>query len=407
MNPSSRPSARAYFLRGLLVVVTAAVLASILHKLGVLDRLELLNFDTWLLSKQELKASDIVLVTIEQPDYDKVFKASSPLNAQKVIDIINSIAVSNPKIIGVDLDTSLWTETEFGKIHANVPIVWAREAELQRVEVNSVPDGIPPRSEPVEKYTLREVAHIDLTLFCWGLTAIAPDDDGEVRSYYRRIPMFPSQVDKPDLTYPSFARELAHEHLPPDKRAKSDCDEQQERANVEELRHRINFFTGRIPRLSARAVQGIAGTDTLTGKIVLLGGAFSQARDRYATPLGMMDGVEILGHAVLTEKHGGILEAGPKVAAFVDVLVGLLLITLNYFLITRLHGSAKLWMLPIEFVLLPVLSVLLSLAAFLSFSYYSSFFLVLLGVFTHQLVEHVLEYRTLLREHPNANESAA
>ena len=219
--------------------------------------------------------------------------------------------------------------------------------------------------------------------------------------------MFPGQENKSGPTYPSFAQVLSREHLPLDKKAESDCGDQEEQSNAEELEHRINFFTRRISRFSVKAVKGFAGTDALTGKTVLLGGAFRQARDRYPTALGMMDGVEILGHAVLTEKHGGIREAGPKVTTFIDILVGLLLVTLNYFLMTRLPGSARSWMLPIEFVLLPVISVLLSLAAFLSFSYFSSFFLVLLGVFSHQLVEHVLEYRSLLREHANANASGA
>ena len=53
-----------------------------------------------------------MLVVIDEDDYRSVFKSQSPLAAQGIFNIIQAILKGNPKVVGVDLDTSQWVLRE-------------------------------------------------------------------------------------------------------------------------------------------------------------------------------------------------------------------------------------------------------------------------------------------------------
>ena len=144
--------------------------------------------------------------------------------------------------------------------------------------------------------------------------------------------------------------------------------------------------------MALSAVPGWNGNNPLKGKIVLLGGSFRAARDRFFTPVGRMDGVDILAHTVHTELPGGAVRRPGGAFFFVaDLLLGVLLVA-------GLWMLPRAWALPAIFVGVPLLAFLASWAAFQSVGYFASFVPVLGGVLMHELIEHVLEHRHLLHE---------
>jgi CHASE2 domain-containing sensor protein len=140
-------------------------------------------------------------------------------------------------------------------------------------------------------------------------------------------------------------------------------------------------------RLDTRFYQ-----DTVTGKIVFLGGTYRAGRDWYATPLGYEPGVEVLAHTAQTELSAPIRKLDGISSFLEDVVMSLIVLGLVFWMgaATQLIGSA-------------VLS--LSFAWLLSrFAYHSpGVFLpvcsVFGGVMVAGLVEFGMTYYELSRDH--------
>jgi len=384
------------------VVVIAAVLSVALHKLGLLERLELVNLDILLLAKQPVANTEVLLVTVEQSDYVDIFHSRSPLDQGQVIDIINRIASVKPKVIGVDLDTSDWDPQLRQRLAPNgVPIVWARDVaeEMRSDQRTSQSDS--------SKAEMGKVFGDDKPQECWGVPAIAPDNDGIVRNYDEGV-----QVPAPNPENKQHGpRDYAPSFVTVVSRAADNryCSALEFTQKPTPERKRINFENWRLNRYSASAILNLsrlpawkASPDQfpeIHDKVVLLGGAFRQARDRYRTPISWMDGVEILGQAVVSEKHGGISEAGLLKMMGIDVLVGMALLSLNYLLKLRIPQSARHRMLALKFVLLMVLLLVATFVSWASFTfkrYYVSSLIVAAGLFVDELLKHAVEYRELV-----------
>lgn len=345
-----------YFGSGALVVLAAALITSSIEGSWLFRHLENANLDTWLLAKSVQVSPDVFVVSITDDDYRGLFQATSPLRPDVVKRIVNAIAAAGPRALGVDLDTSEWDANSAASLPKNVPIVWAREAS---------DDG----------KSLEKVLGGDGAGVCFGLPAFVPDEDGVIRRY-------PSQS--------SFAQHLVAACRDQESPAESKGDEGK----------LINFRgdLGAFDHLSSTALLALADTpqwtmnNPLKGRIVLLGGSFRAARDKYYTPLGRMDGVDILAHAAQSELPGGAVRS-PGGAFFfaLDLALGLVLVAGTWLL-------PRGWSLPAVFLGLPVVAFLASWAAFQSLGYFASFVPVLGGVLIHEVIEHAREYRHLLHE---------
>jgi CHASE2 domain-containing sensor protein len=122
----------------------------------------------------------------------------------------------------------------------------------------------------------------------------------------------------------------------------------------------------------------------------LIGGSYSEARDKYVTPAGYLDGVDILGRAVLSAKKA-ISVAPPEMFVLLDVLLGVALLTATWYL-------QRAWSLFLAFVLLPTLAVGASFAIFHVVGLFASFVPVVVGVLIHRMLEHFYEHWDLQRE---------
>jgi CHASE2 domain-containing sensor protein len=125
----------------------------------------------------------------------------------------------------------------------------------------------------------------------------------------------------------------------------------------------------------------------LEGRIVILGGKYSLARDKHFTPVGERFGLEMVAEAVDGEVERRLIgHLAIWIAAGLDFLAGLALVLVHW----RLH---KPWAVYAMATFIFVLSVVCSLIAFRSAAYWFNFTAVLVGVWIHLLWEGAQEGR--------------
>jgi CHASE2 domain-containing sensor protein len=160
----------------------------------------------------------------------------------------------------------------------------------------------------------------------------------------------------------------------------------------------VNYAGGgaQFPHLTANTVIKASTAvpwqnfNPLKGRIALIGGSFRAARDRYVTPVGYLDGVDILALTILSIRNGIVTSTATRFF-ITDLLLGFALLTATWFF-------RRTWVLLLSFVLIPVIALLISLAVFTTSGYFFSFIPIISGVFFHHLVEHAIEHRKLTKE---------
>ena len=319
MTAPAGASPRQYFGRGAFIVVGAALFTLGLHSFGVLDRWENDNLDRLLRTKATQQSGNLVLVTIDDDDYATLFDGESPIRQDRVTELLVQISRAGPRVIGVDLDTSHWKPDEPSALDGlTVPIVWARDAWKQ------------DSKDHIGKVRGRDT----MPGLCTGVPAMRLDADGIVRRTY-------TVWNVGDDSLPSFPVLLAERyqgltgckaHVPEDH------------SHTEEP---INFLSRGygFKRFTANAVLSLAKSATWEGdpdfddRIVLLGGTYRAARDQYVTPVGLMDGVEVIAHVTQNHLSGNRVGVAGHVAHFVaEVVVGFTLLVILFFLAAALEA---------------------------------------------------------------------
>ena len=366
---------------GFLVVFAAAILTYLCRDFEFMNRMEMTNLDSWVSFQNPEPRSEIVVVEITAEEYGSLFHATSPLKPSSLAILVWAIAHSSPKVIGIDMDTTAWPREirdrvrrytvtrEQGKA-TRIPVVWALGGYSE--------SGL---------FALDQIANSNPE-DCFAVPASIEDTDGIVRRYFPEV-----VADK--KRWRGFQRAIL------------DASQgHQETCGVTDARGeavapvKINFRGGRaaFAHITASVVLGAAFTEAwradnpLRGRIVLLGGAYHAARDRYLTPVGIMTGVDIAAHTVRSAAPGGSIKDVPEIVFLaVDLLVGIGLVIIAFF-------TETLWALVGTVVAVPVVAVIASFAVYQSFGYFASFIPMLLGVFFHSLIEHIVVYRRMASE---------
>lgn len=357
-----------YFGIGAAVVLVAALATLGMEDSWFFRHMENSNLDIWLHAKAPIPSDRVFIVTITDDDYKVLFGSTSPLKPAKVMEIIDAILDSGASLIGVDLDTSGWSAKAAAAVQSK-PIVWAREY----LEGDAQDAG------------LQKVLGGDGEHVCFGLPAYVPDEDGVIRHYE-------PVVELPGRREFSFASRMV-----------AGCDAKPPAAEGSKGEDKLINFLGdpkAFGHLSAGNLLTLSQTDgwkhsanPLQGRMVLLGGAFRAARDKFDTPAGRMDGVDIVAHNIVSELPGGEVKSPGSVFFFsVDIGLGLLLVAGGWLLPRK-------WALLAMLVVVTVTAFLASWLAFRSFGYFASFVPVLGGVLIHELFEHFVEHHELLKEH--------
>lgn len=408
MNHSKRPlsGSAALFgkrlLRAVPLIALVILLTFLLERSGWLRSFEAAALDTFILLREPLEDKNVVIVGITDDDYKEYFGERSPLDPNRLKDIIDSIAKGHPAVIGVDLDTSAEI---FRQLQPSPPppvVVWARNGKRvtgdgaggqgQRLDRSDAEQGKPlPRLLSLfkfedERFQVSNVLGRGGSNVTSGVAIVPLDNDSAVRRYRRHFKTTESAMPVAD----SFSWAVVKEY------GKSTGHIVKESAESEEgwaLNFAVaphSFKAINIHELRDRSdTPGWAGgRGPLKDKIVLLGGLYSTSRDQHYTPTGPRYGVELLAYAIESDLQGKTLKPPSKYLLWLgELLVGFGLILVH----TRFKHRPR--SLRYSIIAVPLLGLLASFLLFSSLALWALFLPVLLAVLIQQLHEDLQDYR--------------
>jgi CHASE2 domain-containing sensor protein len=136
------------------------------------------------------------------------------------------------------------------------------------------------------------------------------------------------------------------------------------------------------------------GTGYLTGKIVLIGGEFEDARDTYPSPVRHepISGVELNAQAIESDLNPSmkpIKELHCLLPLFADIVMGILFVWIFWFILDYLptRGGPRVVLFICATVLTVVFAIFSSWVLF-KFSVWMSFIPILIGANIHQYIKH-------------------
>ena len=310
--------------RELVVLVVIVAVATSLKKLHLLYPVERFLIDLFAVTEPTAAARHTALIDIDDDSYNgPYFESISPIKKDRLAELIWAAASGGSKVVVVDIDTdSSAVLTELKKLKdarpiPDVPVVWA----VAGYECGHTGCVVPSRDLAATGESGRQ--H-------FGLAMLLHDGDGVLRRYRAAFPM--ARVvskDRCECTSepgPTLARVAAVTYQP-------GLPERSEEPLTLNWRG-DRLFSPRFP--ASRVLDGRdkewwpKAADPMRGKLTLIGGTFSAARDTRRTPSGEMAGVEVLAHIIETELNGGGMEPYSfKAGIALEFVCGLALIIVN------------------------------------------------------------------------------
>lgn len=374
-----------------LLIFGVTLVTFLLHHFGWLEPLESTSLDFSVRLREPVKTQNVWIVSITDDDYEnpQLFKKTSPLDPGQLQKVISAIATLEPRVIGIDIDT---TDSQGVRPETGVPIVWGQRVTLAE--------------DAHERHTLPVLGNEQPQPIVdeLGVFVMPADADGAVRRYRRKIPTAEGHVDSlPWAVTKAFCRNILADATATDDlklRSRALLDSESTR----KYRRPILVTFSDPPHtskhvLSVSDLLHIASTDgwktntTFRNGIVLLGGTFGLSGDvSYVTPLGTRAGVQLFADAIETE-----LQQRP-ITTLNETLM-LILEVIGGYSLALWHFVSKGWRaVTLRVLLVPGLAIVFSLVAFSSLAYWANFIPVLVGVSIHELYEHFQHHRHLLGE---------
>lgn len=364
------PSGRRLARGASIILVLLAVAFTLYERATVLQQLERTarDFHSRLIAPRS--ATEIVVVQITDSDYESLFSRTSPLAAERLRELLEAIVAGSPRLVVVDLATAESQFRPLAELEDMVPVIWAREStSCERL------DSMPPECAGGDRSVLLDFAGADRPGSRFGLVDMERDPDGVIRRYrlYRQVgettrPGLAAAVlealgDGPD-DRTDDALYIRYSPLPPGA-----------------------FLTAAV-LLRAASAPDFGEVGVLRDRIVLLGGAYREARDKHATPLGRMFGVDLQAQVIQTELEGGGLR--PVGLGAIGILLVLNSVTLLVLFRLASFGRAF-WM---SIAAIPLLATTCSVIfAGSPFALWPYLVPLLVAVLVQQLYAHAAHYR--------------
>jgi len=435
-------SLQATLITGVPLILLFLFATRLLEQAGLLHRFEYFAFDTFSRAGKVPQSENIVLVVIDDDDYQTLFGGRSPLSAgpdqnQPLLDAIKTITDARAKVIGVDLDTSdagfkVPADFPTKKVPADSPteVVWARDGRpprpTDRAQHRRLPAVIPGRfvgdNPPLRESRTGDDApeshrsgeHKS------GISVVVSDDDGVVRCYWRMVTVHPESYtgdDSPHQDAPktldTFPWAIVREFCRGRTGSASLCkgcnqvDELHEHAkeHAEPVVIRFSSDKQRFQRIRLSMLskprngkQNDAVTENpgwanklFHDKIVLIGGEYRAGRDVHTTPVGERFGVEILADIIEMEIKGRSIGEGEfRWAAAYDVLTGLILLLVQWRF--RFHSRGR-WVVLATIGSICLLTVVGSWLIFDSLAFWFNLAAPLAAVLMHLVWERESNFR--------------
>ena len=266
------------YARALPVILIISAVMFFLSYRGWLDSFEHAGLDAFNVLASPQEPSHLVLVGITDDDYREYFADTSPLDPDVLATVIDAIATGQPRVIGIDIDTSSKVFQRLRVLDRWPRLVWGREGAVEGEQM--VPDAV------LGGGAVRPTDGV-------GIAAVPQDSDGVVR---RSVRMFQTSTG----AVPAFASEVVR--LACQAGLGEFCKGAAASVEQSEEAVRLNFSGERYTYspLSIRYVLQASQSEAwrrdspLKDKVVLLGGCYRAARDSYVTPVGAMAGLQIM-----------------------------------------------------------------------------------------------------------------
>jgi CHASE2 domain-containing sensor protein len=222
-------------------------------------------------------SKQVRLVTIDDQDYAILFHARSPLESDVFAKILTAVARGNPRLIVVDIDTA---DSSFQSMAVPAtPIIW-------NVSGDQLADGKFAIDKPLGGHALPTGSVV-------ALAAAPLDDRGIVRGYQQSYPLESGgSVLSPGVA----AAQMFNGQSPAQSNPVTDT-------------HLLDFHYRFVPVKASDLLQDADSTTwdqlaTFKDQVVVIGGTYRVARDRYATPKGLLNGCEIVAQGAASEIAG-------------------------------------------------------------------------------------------------------
>jgi hypothetical protein len=362
------------------LILAIALIMFCADLLGWFDRFEAPGLDLFARLDAPLHWRTVRIVGIDDADYARpdLFNATSPLRAEVVRRLIDAVAKSGARVIGVDLDTSgaAWKTITIDPSWP--PIVWAANVPVLKGGELGVASTVLGGRGPTRTKDRAAAA------------LVTSDFDGVVRRYrnrYAGTDAFGWAVVRRYCEAVHWSTECA--------RVPRDAARAAEAPLLHVLGNPSDEGTDYLPArdlLDAIHSPNWAAHDPYAGKIVLLGGFFAAGRDSHVTPVRPMQGVELIAQAIENELGGAATPPLNGILAIaLDVLAGIGLVVLS----TVLDFFPAV---VVSLIGIPLFAVAVSFFAFSSSVLWFDFVPMLVGVFLHELYDHAQEYTKLRAE---------
>lgn len=248
------------------------------------------------------RPSNVSIVEIDRNDYAARFNRRSPLDADKMREVLISLAAAEPRLLLVDIDTS---HTEFEKLAdlsheiktgaaKPIPVLWARDAQF---------------SNERKRYFLANILGLPRTRDAarYGAAVLQADNDRIVRRYSRMVDTDEGQT--PTLAFAAI-------------RALQEARAASTETKALLVRWRAAGHS-ELQRPSLRAALKLIAdpkTNPFRDTILIVGGAYD-ASDEHLTPVGWLRGTEVVAQIIETELEGGGRAPANQFWTFIIALV--------------------------------------------------------------------------------------
>lgn len=313
-SPAKPPGAGSFVFNVIFVLIVAALLTLT----GVYGEVERQVSDLSIyLAREPADRDQVVIVSIKDDDYEKLFGSRSPLDPARLNCVIRAILKFEPRVIGVDIDTTDVSFAGLDPANGDIPIVWGADAiEDQPGHLVEIVAPLGGRELPAQNFAAPFL--------------MLPDSDDKTRHYQRELEINGTGV-------PHFAWKIFSLYDPAaagSREASSDLRFIDFIDGVREnvMPHRINMPASTVLELAANNGAG----DAFKDKVVLLGGYYHQNKaergsDLHMTPLGEVFGVDLLASVVETEISGGGTKPVGRVGRIFFNFVGFVVISFLFF----------------------------------------------------------------------------
>jgi CHASE2 domain-containing sensor protein len=396
------------FVRGIILGISISILISILSFLGLLSGWENQAFDFMMWWQKEKRSSEIFLIEIDSQDYRDLFHAVSPLSRRTLARLIDRLSMAEPRAICLDISLRDQTDEDpylvetLGRLkERNIPVVLA--SSIQKVVADGRIASVFSRDFPY--------ACPDNVLF--GATDFPISEDETIREMrlLRKTDdgrLYPSislsmAAASAKMSWPALQKELdkaagstgLRPDIPGNLRDLIRTGLRLQRQKIYFIGDKTSFNVLRISDIDRMPVESFRAGSVLSQKILLIGGTFTESKDFYRTPKGIMSGAEIIANSAET-----VLASKPirPINYLMSLLFEFVIVLVLSFMFLRFPlGKATL----ISALSVVPLTIIGSQVAFASMSRWLDFLPVALAVVLHgeaSLIEHYRDMKKEIRD---------